>query len=344
MRIPTWSWPRFRRAWCSSDPDDRAAGRKGRDGDAAGGFTSARRCRPTFGLKRAIDEVSSLGRGSGRRARISQTSGYGGFRSPHHDLPGGATDPRTSRNARDFADDRGRRPQVPQAVREQLMKGASQIKLMAGGGVASNYDPLDVTQYTEDETRAVVGAAAAWGTSRRYTPIRRERSSRQSAQATLHRARATGGRSHGEGSGAGGSVVEHAALPRRRGCNPVPRGVAESPQTAGDGGGTYTADALAKKHGVKLAWGTDTPSTQSSRPARSAAAQTAALVHARRRVLRMATHDNAQLLAMSGPRDPYPGRLGVVEEGASADLLLVDGDPLQDLSLVATPEGASSSS
>jgi cytosine/adenosine deaminase-related metal-dependent hydrolase len=55
-------------------------------------------------------------------------------------------------------------------------------------------------------------------------------------------------------------------------------------------------------------------------------------------VLRMATHDNAQLLAMSGPRDPYPGRLGVVEEGALADLLLVDGDPLQELSLVATPD------
>ena len=42
----------------------------------------------------------------------------------------------------------------------------------------------------------------------------------------------------------------------------------------------------------------------------------------------MATHDNAQLLALSGPRDPYPGRLGVVEEGALADLLLVNGDPL----------------
>jgi imidazolonepropionase-like amidohydrolase len=43
-------------------------------------------------------------------------------------------------------------------------------------------------------------------------------------------------------------------------------------------------------------------------------------------------------LAMSGERHPYIGRLGVVEEGALADLLLADGNPLQDLSLVATPD------
>jgi imidazolonepropionase-like amidohydrolase len=55
-------------------------------------------------------------------------------------------------------------------------------------------------------------------------------------------------------------------------------------------------------------------------------------------VLQMATSANAELLAMSGQRNPYPGRHGVVEEGALADLLLVDGNPLQDLSLVATPD------
>ncbi len=54
--------------------------------------------------------------------------------------------------------------------------------------------------------------------------------------------------------------------------------------------------------------------------------------------LRMATRDNAELLALSGPRSPYPGKLGVVEVGALADLLLVDGDPTVDLALVANPE------
>ena len=51
--------------------------------------------------------------------------------------------------------------------------------------------------------------------------------------------------------------------------------------------------------------------------------------------LKMATHDNAQLFKLSGPRDPYPGKLGVIEEGAYADLLLVDGNPLENLDLVA---------
>lgn len=51
----------------------------------------------------------------------------------------------------------------------------------------------------------------------------------------------------------------------------------------------------------------------------------------------MATGDNAQLLALSGRRNPYPGPLGVVEEGALAGLLLVDGNPLQDINLVADP-------
>ena len=55
-------------------------------------------------------------------------------------------------------------------------------------------------------------------------------------------------------------------------------------------------------------------------------------------ILKMATATNAELLAMSGPRNPYPGKLGVVEEGALADLLLVDGDPTVDIGLIADPE------
>ena len=54
-------------------------------------------------------------------------------------------------------------------------------------------------------------------------------------------------------------------------------------------------------------------------------------------VLRMATADNAELLALSGARSPYPGKLGVVQEGALADLLLVDGNPLENIMLVADP-------
>lgn len=56
-----------------------------------------------------------------------------------------------------------------------------------------------------------------------------------------------------------------------------------------------------------------------------------------REALKQATADNAELLAVSGPRNPYPGKLGVVEEGALADLLLVDGDPLANIKLLEDP-------
>ena len=53
--------------------------------------------------------------------------------------------------------------------------------------------------------------------------------------------------------------------------------------------------------------------------------------------LKMATSGNAELLALSGPRNPYPGKLGIIEEGALADLLLVNGNPLANLGLIADP-------
>jgi len=101
--------------------------------------------------------------------------------------------------------------------------------------------------------------------------------------------------------------------------------------------GTDLTYRLARKHKLKLAWGTDTLFSE-----RLTHRQGAQLVKLRRwfephEVLRMATADNAALLAMSGERNPYPGKLGVVEVGALADLLLVDGDPLENLSLIEDP-------
>ena len=55
-------------------------------------------------------------------------------------------------------------------------------------------------------------------------------------------------------------------------------------------------------------------------------------------ILVMATSTNAELLAMSGPRTPYPDKVGVIEPGAYADLLLVDGNPLADIKLLADPD------
>jgi imidazolonepropionase-like amidohydrolase len=101
--------------------------------------------------------------------------------------------------------------------------------------------------------------------------------------------------------------------------------------------GTDTAYALAKKHRIRTAWGTDILFDAAA--AATQGAQLAKMVrwYTPAEVLRMATSVNADLLALSGLRSPYPGRLGVVQEGALADLLLVEGDPLANLKLIEDP-------
>jgi len=103
--------------------------------------------------------------------------------------------------------------------------------------------------------------------------------------------------------------------------------------------GTDRAYEAAKRYGVKLAFGTDLlgdPSLVSK--------EGKFLAKLKRwftpfEALKMATHDNAELLAMSGPRNPYQeGALGVIKEGAYADLILINGNPLENLDLVADPD------
>ncbi|WP_432331955.1 hypothetical protein RMR10_023015 [Agrobacterium rosae] len=101
--------------------------------------------------------------------------------------------------------------------------------------------------------------------------------------------------------------------------------------------GTDTAYALAKKHKIKTAWGTDTLFD-----AKAAARQGAQLTKLTRwytpaEFLKMATGTNGQLLVLSALRSPYEGKLGVVEGGAMADLLLVDGDPISNIALIEDP-------
>ena len=87
-----------------------------------------------------------------------------------------------------------------------------------------------------------------------------------------------------------------------------------------------------------MAWGTDLVFNPAGTNRQNANITKLARWFTPAEALRMVTHDNAELLALSGKRNPYPGKLGVVEEGALADLLLVDGDPLKDLSILETPD------
>jgi imidazolonepropionase-like amidohydrolase len=302
------------------------------------GFTTVRDLGgPSFALKRAIDEGVVVGpRIYPSGAMITITGGHGDFRMPH-ELPRqiGGPPPLTGvLNASQLADSPD---EVRLRVREQLLLGASQIKLTAGGGVASPHSPLDASTFTEDELRAAVQAAGNWGTYvgvHAYTPE------------AIQRAIA-----------AGVKVIEHGHLMDDASAKLIAdKGVWLSFQPFVDDGfvplmppssmarlrqifaGTEAAVALAKKYKLKLAWGTDVLFS-----AANATRQGALLVQMGQwftpaETLAMATGAGGELLALSGPRNPYPGKLGVVEEGAFADLLLVDGNPLDDLKLIAAPE------
>jgi imidazolonepropionase-like amidohydrolase len=102
--------------------------------------------------------------------------------------------------------------------------------------------------------------------------------------------------------------------------------------------GTNTVYALDKEHKIKTAFGTDLlfSSTITER-------QGLMLTHLTRwydnaDILKMATSVNGELLAMSAPRNFYQGKLGIIEEDALADLLVVDGNPINDIELIARPD------
>jgi imidazolonepropionase-like amidohydrolase len=302
------------------------------------GFTTVRDLGgPVFGLKRAIDEGVMIGpRIYPSGAFISQTSGHGDFRFSFEvpRLPGGPLSHSEVEGVAAIADSPD---EVRLRTREQLRGGASQIKLMAGGGVASPYNPIESTQYTEAEIRAAVEAAENWGTYvtvHAYTP----RAIRQAVAA-------------------GVKCIEHghlideptAKLLADKGIwwslqpflddedasplvNPVSQKKAREVFA-----GTDNAYKLSKKYKIKTAFGTDI--LFDARVASRQGAQLAKLTrwYTPPEALKMATANNGELMALSGFINPYPGKLGVIEEGALADLLLVDGNPLENIKLIEDP-------
>ena len=154
------------------------------------GFTAVRDPGgPAFALKRAIDEGIVDGpRIFPSGAMISQTSGHGDFRL-RSDIPRAANAPLSLVESTGVAMIADGEAEVLRRVREQLMLGATQIKMLAGGGVASLYDPLDSTQYSERELRTGVEAAADWGTyvmAHVYTPKGIQRAIRAGVRSIEH--------------------------------------------------------------------------------------------------------------------------------------------------------------
>ena len=302
------------------------------------GFTTVRDVGgPVFGLKHAIDDGTVVGpRIYPSGAVVTVTSGHGDFRQLT-DLPRTIGGPLTRGEQVGVTAIADSPDEVRLRVREQLMQGASQIKLTAGGGVSSPFSPIDVVTFTEPELRAAVEAAQNWGTYvtvHAFTP--------EAIQQAI---------------AAGVKCIEHGFLMDEATAKLIAdKGIWLSPQPLPDELRTgfpegsvqrEKADevfpaiaktyALAKKYKIKTAWGSDVLFSRALAQRQGAILASLVRWYTPAEALVMATSTNAELLALSGKRNPYRGKLGVVEEGAFADLLLVDGDPLTNISLLEDP-------
>ncbi|HQU67511.1 MAG TPA: amidohydrolase family protein [Albidovulum sp.] len=304
------------------------------------GFTTVRDMGgPAFALKRAIDSGIVAGpRIYPSGALISQTSGHGDFRNIW-ELPGyeGKLSRAEVLNAAALADGRAA---VLRATREQLMQGASQIKLVAGGGIASVYDPIDVTEFLPEELEAAVLAAADWGTyvsAHVYTATGIQRCLKAGVKSIEH------GQLADEDSvkmmADTGAVWSLQPFVKELHANPDALPPERRQKWEAVWQGTDRAYELAVKHKVPVGFGTDFLFDPKGAELQNKWLAAMTRWYTPASAARAATSDNAFILGMSGPRNPYAaGKLGVIEKGAYADMLLVDGDPTTDFGFVADPD------
>jgi len=302
------------------------------------GFTTVRDLGgPSFGLKRAIDEGILVGpRIYPSGAIITVTSGHGDFRHPF-EVPRALGRPKSRGELTGAAMIADSPDEVRVRVREQLLLGATQIKLTAGGGVASPNSPLDASTFTDAELRAAVEAAENWGTYvtvHAYTPVSIQRAIAAGVKCIEH------GHLMDEATASliadKGIWLSTQAFPDEM-ADAFPAGSQERAKAFEVFAGTDRTLGLAKKYKIKTAFGTDILFSPSLAKRQGELLAKFARWYTPAESLAMATGTNAQLLALSGKRNPYPGKLGVIEQGALADLLLVDGDPIADIKLVADP-------
>lgn len=221
-------------------------------------------------------------------------------------------------------------------TRDILKYGATQIKICTGGGVSSEFDPLDVSEYSVDEIKAIVEEATNYNTYV-LSHVMTDGGVRKTIEA--------GVMSIEHGFFASEETLK---LMKEKGAWLSPQPMKEedmvwtNPVSAAKYKQVTDAVAalypLAKKVGVNLAFGTDQLMDASKAHQQSDYLVRLGEWFTPYEVLKIATSENARLLELSGPRHPYQeGPLGVVKEGAYADLILVDGNPLKNLDLVGDP-------
>jgi imidazolonepropionase-like amidohydrolase len=306
------------------------------------GFTAVRDMGgPTFGLQRAIDDGRILGpRVYPSGGFISQTSGHGDFRDRGdpgfsiHDA--GDLSNFERMGIGNLADGV---PEVLKATRLNLRNGATQIKIMGGGGGSSRFDPIDTTQYSKEEICAIVEAAADWGTyvaAHTFTD-RAVNRLLDCGVKTLEHGFFISEKTMRRIAKEGGYVV-----PQMWGISPdlarnplMPPDKIPMVQALGKRYADFGRNLL--KNGVNVVFASDYVGKfqDAERARRYEIWWRTQTFGSNFEVLKQMTSVAGELLALSGPRNPYrAGPQGVIEEGALADLLLVDGNPLEDITVI----------
>ena len=291
------------------------------------GFTTVRDAAGAdYGLARAIE----TGLVAGPRLfysghALSQTGGHGDFRS----YESGPAICSCGLGARHFSTVADGVPEVRRAAREELRRGAAQIKIMGSGGVSSPSDPISNLQYSEEEIRAAVWEAHSWGTyvmAHVYTPqaIRRciEFGVRSIEHANLIDA-GTAAFAAQHGAFVVPTLATYQSLAKRGASLGLPK-ISLDKLGAVSEAGVASLEVL-RAAGVKTGFGTDLLGAMHDDQLTEFEIRSRVLPNVE--VLRQATSGNAELLERSGD-------LGTVAPGALADLIVVDGDPVADLGVL----------
>ena len=270
-------------------------------------------------------------------AFISATSGHGDFRFPQQRVYGGSSEDQVTQLNLSYV--ANGEDAVRDAARVNLSNGAHFLKLMVGGGISSTLDPLWSLTYTQEEIEAAVEAAAGFDT-----------------YVTVH---AYDDPSVNRSLDAGVKVIEHGHLISEETVQRiVDEGVFWSLNTAAMDPSLLTQGIFAvpparpklesflegsanvanliKQYRPKIVLNTDTVFSlpAAARSHRDFEKHFHASLLGNHPFLVAATSTGGELAQLTARRNPYPNKLGIIEKDAYADILIVDGNPLEDLSVL----------
>ena len=304
------------------------------------GFTSVRDAGgASIGVQRAIDDGWFKGpRVFSSGAFITQTSGHLDMRdrtNPHSHVGGEHSH---AESIGHFVAVDGEAEMLA-AARQNFRAGATQLKLATNGGISAIYSPLDIDQFTDSELAAAAFVSESFGS---YFMVHAYYDNAVSRAIEF-----------------GAGSIEHGHLMSEKAVRQMSREgvflVVEALMSTAEAPPSFTADQrqkfelmksgfvkmieLAKKHDLKIAFGSDVFLSKDSYALQAQEWVARSELFSPVENLRHATSIGGELLALSGPRNRYrEGPLGVIKPGAYADLLLIDGEPLSDITILADPD------